>query len=172
MKRCVSHILLPGILFISACMSTSPVHAHGVSLFAMADGTRILGTAAYDNHKPMSNASIALLDMDGALLRELITNDKGAFSCEIIQPGAYTLELETLDGHRASCSVTIDPAAKPLWDGKGVSHTISGAELAELRMDIHELKESIRLHDVIGGIGYIVGILGLIMFVKGRNAES
>lgn len=48
----------------------------------------------------------------------------------------------------------------------------SGADLMLLREDIAHLKDKIYLHDILGGIGYIVGIAGLIALRNARKIKQ
>jgi nickel transport protein len=43
-------------------------------------------------------------------------------------------------------------------------------ELAPIKRDLAELKEpKIDFRDILGGIGYIIGFMGIIMYFKSRN---
>ena len=63
-------------------------------------------------------------------------------------------------------------------EGKGVSAVLSDSRLTELvekavvkqvlplREQIEQFEEKIRLHDILGGIGYIVGVMGIVFYLK------
>lgn len=49
------------------------------------------------------------------------------------------------------------------------------AKLESIRLDIDELRraqEQVRLHDILGGIGYLFGIFGLIAILRSREKKS
>jgi hypothetical protein len=47
-----------------------------------------------------------------------------------------------------------------------------GRQIATLRQDLDKWKAQLRLQDVLGGIGYILGITGLVFFLGGRRKEK
>jgi hypothetical protein len=44
-----------------------------------------------------------------------------------------------------------------------------GRQIAALRKDLDKWKAQLRLQDLLGGIGYILGIMGLVFFLGGRR---
>ncbi len=42
-------------------------------------------------------------------------------------------------------------------------------EIRPLRRQLEEAQNRARLRDILGGIGYIVGVMGLVFFLKGRR---
>jgi len=44
-------------------------------------------------------------------------------------------------------------------------------QLKPLRREIQELKEKSGLRDILGGIGYIFGLLGLVAFLRERKQK-
>ena len=71
--------------------------------------------------------------------------------------------VEVEEGHRATV-VAVFSDAKP----SSVNQT-SDESLLLLRGDIAQLRDKIYLHDILGGIGYIVGIAGIAAWLKARK---
>ena len=69
--------------------------------------------------------------------------------------------VEGEEGHRAA--ITADRVAPS---------NNKGADLMLLREDIAHLKTQIYLRDILGGIGYIVGIVGLFAWWNARKIKS
>jgi nickel transport protein len=77
----------------------------------------------------------------------------------------------------ASAPVMKGPAASGI-EGEGVSAPLSESRLAALvekavmkqvlplREQIEQYEEKIRLHDILGGIGYIIGLMGIVFYLK------
>lgn len=63
-------------------------------------------------------------------------------------------------------------------EGEGVSAVLSDSRLTELvekavmkqvlplREQIEQYEEKVRLHDILGGIGYIIGLMGVVLYLK------
>lgn len=62
------------------------------------------------------------------------------------------------------------PQAPAMYSG-AVSAAVA-RQIEPLAEQIDSLESSIRLHDVIGGVGYIVGIFGLLAFLRARRADA
>ena len=45
-------------------------------------------------------------------------------------------------------------------------------QVGPLRQQIDQYRQSVRVHDVLGGIGYIAGLVGLILYLKGRSRRK
>ena len=87
------------------------------------------------------------------------TDRDGQFSypINITTEGAIKVVIEGEEGHRASIVANRVSAQ---------ATNNSDNSLMLVREDISKLKDKIYLHDIIGGIGYIVGIFGLWALVR------
>ena len=45
-------------------------------------------------------------------------------------------------------------------------------QIRPLREQLDRYEEKVRLHDILGGIGFIVGAMGLVLYVKSRGARG
>lgn len=56
-------------------------------------------------------------------------------------------------------------------DGAAIEDAVSRA-IAPLREQIAEERSRVHLRDAVGGIGYIVGLMGAIAYVKARRGQG
>ena len=80
-----------------------------------------------------------------------------AYPINTTTEGAIKVVIEGEEGHRAS--IVANRVSTQASNN-------SGNALMLVREDISKLKDKIYLHDIIGGIGYIVGIFGLWALVR------
>jgi len=52
---------------------------------------------------------------------------------------------------------------------KGEIQEIVRREIRPVRQQLLEYEDATRIHDIVGGIGYIAGVFGLVFFLKGRK---
>lgn len=170
------------------------VYAHKVKLFATAAGDVISGYAYFPGGGRITNMPIQVQTTDGHLLGTILTNTQGEFTYTVTQKSAHTFLLDTGDGHQASYTVKAEelsdnlptpPNHSKLLTPKSIAATspvpvnsttvetaISPQELEKLldkairplREQLETYQEKIYLHDILGGIGYIFGIMGLIFY--------
>jgi nickel transport protein len=60
------------------------------------------------------------------------------------------------------------PAAATLDDLQAAVEKAVGRHIIPLRREIEQYRQSVLVHDVLGGIGYIVGVCGLVFYLKAR----
>ncbi len=151
-----------------------PVLAHRLNVFATVEGNKIAGYVYVSGGGRAREARITVLGPDGKELQKLRTNARGEFAFTVKQRVDYTIVAETGDGHRASYTVkaTELPA---VGAGEGAEPAPAKVETAvvrqiqALREELRRHEERVRLRDILGGIGYIFGVMGLILYFKSRK---
>jgi nickel transport protein len=138
------------------------VHAHGLRLAVQSDAEGLRGVATYADGSAAAGSAVELLAGERVLL-ESRTDTEGRFRLPVSESGTYTVAVHGDEGHRAEAIAVFKPAAG------GVSVAALREELAPLREDIARLEQRLRLQDIIGGIGYIVGALGLVAWWRARR---
>ncbi|PCJ56630.1 MAG: hypothetical protein COA73_11750 [Candidatus Hydrogenedentota bacterium] len=166
------------MLIVLSIYSTSAV-AHGVNLFVRTEGGMFIGKATYDDGKPVVGATTGVYNGDDVQIEELTTDRDGMFRYTHDGDMNLLFTVTTPDGHRVSYRGTDDEEEiehrHEHGDMNGEADLIHEIEyliqreLGDVREDIHRLENTIRFHDVVGGIGYIVGVLGLIALLKRRQ---
>ncbi|KYK79569.1 hypothetical protein SC383S_05795, partial [Aggregatibacter actinomycetemcomitans SC383s] len=74
--------------------------------------------------------------------------------------------VEGEEGHRATV------VADRITANAGATTRAGDESLLLLRGDIAQLRDKIYLHDILGGIGYIVGIAGIAAWLKARKLRK
>ena len=178
----------------------SPAMAHGVRLFARAGEHGIEGYVYVSGGGRVPGTTVEVADAEGAIVAELTTDHDGRFRFSPAMPGPHRFTVETQDGHRAESIVAAVEAGSDEADPHPPTATnheddhLAGAEgpaepiashdlealveravqrqLAPLHEELDRYTHRVRIHDIIGGIGYIVGATGLLALVKRRPSSS
>lgn len=148
------------VITVLACCWTIDARGHGMSLFASHDGKTITGTAKYHANVPVVDAEVTVTAGDESEWWKTRTNQKGKFIIDVSPHDTYLVTVDADGGHRTETKV--------VGTSKGAS-SASNVQIEELRREIHELKNSIRLRDILGGLGYILGIVGIAMYFKAKE---
>ena len=134
--------------------------AHSLHVFAQYDGNTVSGKAYYSDMTPAAETYMEILQagQDSPLLEGKTDRDgQFAYPINTAAEGAIKVVIEGEEGHRASIVANRVSAQ---------ATNNSDNALMLVREDISKLKDKIYLHDIIGGIGYIVGIFGLWALIR------
>ena len=195
-------------------LSVNPGLAHSLKVFAAFDGRRICGSAYVPGGRRLAGATVEIHDGTGQKLGETVTDARGAFAFEPVRLCDHRFVVDTGDGHRADCLVSVaelngalsataqtagsaaaarpgsDAGRRPRQDANsapasghgsapfapdGIRETVQAAiraELKPLREQIDRYEARVRLHDILGGIGYILGVAGILFFATGRQRKA
>ena len=185
------------ILFLSLLLPPL-CYAHRVHLFAWVQGDRVHTDSTFPTKKKVVGGMVRVYDPSGAKLLEGKTDEKGAFSFKIPKRTDLRIVLETSMGHRTEFLLPAeeikDMKEKPLLtdkikDGDHVSPATLQEDMEQIRKIMEEVIDSRlrpitgklarlekergpRLTDIIGGIGYILGLMGLVLYFKSRRERS
>lgn len=172
--------------------------AHGLEVFATAAGGTVEGYVYYDGGTPARNLAVSVLDPNGEELSTVRTGEDGRFTYQPVHAADHRFVAETDDGHRATYTIragelsrsgrsAIRPAeppaaepqavptpaaAPPAFDDAALAQVVDASvarQLVPLREQLAGLEQQRRLQDVLGGMGYLVGLAGLVHFVKARS---
>ena len=179
-------------------LSAPPVEAHQLKLFAAAEGERIEGSVYFAGGGAAGGAAVTVRGPDGRLLAELVADGEGHFAFAAGQRVDHRLSAATGEGHSAEWTVSAAelpaglaqaaggrPAAGPtpadppagrdavvLPDAAALESMIERAvarQVRPLREELLAAQGRARVSDVLGGIGYIVGIAGLALWWRARR---
>lgn len=178
---------------VFALIVAAPAQAHKIGIFATAGEGVIQGECFSSGGGAVAGATIEVTaGIDGEKLGETITDAEGRFRFEIIRNVDHTFVLGTKDGHRAAYTVPaseifgvpraplngVEDVGQPEQNSMIINHFDARVELAvakamqPLRHQLDEYQRRATMHDILGGIGYIVGIMGLIFFLRGRKPSN
>ncbi|MBC15770.1 MAG: hypothetical protein CL942_01830 [Desulfovibrio sp.] len=182
---------------ITLCLAATS-RAHKVNLFAYVDGNSIVTDSGYSRSKRVHDGIIEVYDAaTGTMLLSGETDDNGKYDFIIpdearSQKMDLLLRLKAGTGHQAEWTVKYTEygaakgpfaASEPEHGHKAVAvsqeSTITASEvevvvrreLAPLKQMVSEMHQSgPGVTEIVGGIGYIVGLFGIVAYMKSRRS--
>lgn len=175
-----------------------PAFAHKLKVFASAEGTKITGYAYFPGGGRASDLPVVIRGPGGQTLGKTRTDEEGRFEFQATRRCDHLIFVKTGTGHAASFTVSSGELSRDLpevgeratqetetfqqiaevpshaKEGKNTRAVVERAvnrQIRPLREELDAYHSRARLHEVIGGIGYIVGITGLIFFLRGRRSS-
>ena len=185
-----------GLACVVVALSAGRAAGHDLRLWAAAEeGATIRGRAYFPGGAPARGMMVHVVNDAGQPLGEVRTDDSGAFAFEARVRCDHRFIAESLEGH--GDSVTVEAAALPLElpsvaKAEATAHTAADHGHAEhddvdlhhaveesvarhvgaLRRQLRAYEDKRRLHEIIGGIGYIVGVTGIAFYCLGRRRRA
>ena len=188
---CIPRLLLAFCALLGLALSPSQeALAHRVNIFAYSDGQNVHVHAGFSRSQPARNAEISVsLPGKDTLLLTLKTNEAGDCSFPIpAEASQYGLNIRVNagEGHAntwsmgkeefgakpqsASESPSEPPSKQGSQEEMATNHanlqelvrTELAQQLAPLRLELAETREKIRFTDILGGIGWLVGLAGIV----------
>lgn len=192
--------LLIGIWAFGLLLVPNAVLAHKVTIFAWVEGHTVFTESKFSGGRVARNARIEVYNMAGDKLLEGQTDDQGKFDFQPPQPEALRIVLLAGAGHRNEWRLAADefgngatatPTPKPVVAAAPVptkddrtAVSLSPGELQALVEQSLDKKLAPILHrlgavdagpslsDIIGGIGYIIGLVGLAAYLQSRRKSG
>jgi len=172
--------------------------AHRVGVYAIKKENIIEGEGGFGKGRPCKDCDIVVLDQNGQELTKGKTDDQGFFKITISPENAKVAHKVIMDGgpgHRAEWVLEggneVSPDAKEVTESKtdnAQKIDLSSSNIETLRMVVREevrraiepiQKDLMRTMDsgpgfreIFGGIGYIVGIAALLLYLRGREKKD
>jgi nickel transport protein len=184
------------ILFLTAIIligSNGPALAHKVMIFAWVEGDTVFTESKFSGGKKAINAPVVIFDKNGKKLLEGKTDNKGEFSFKIPKLTDLRIVLNAAMGHKAEWTVPESEiretgnivekksAAEPSGQigvglsKKEVKKIVEDSLDKKLRPIVRMITESKNndpsLIEIIGGIGYIFGLMGVALYFKNRRKK-
>jgi nickel transport protein len=184
------------ILFMASLFVISiniPALAHKVTIFAWAEGDTIFTESKFSGGKRAINAQVLVFDIQGKQLLQGKTDLNGEFSFKIPKITDLRIVLNAAMGHKAEWTIPeseIREASGHLENKRtGESSQPSAVGLSrqeikdlfddsldrKLRPIVRMLNESQSkgpsVTEIVGGIGYIFGLMGLALYFKNRGKQ-
>jgi nickel transport protein len=179
---CKSVRVLCTVLAAAAMLTGGVAHAHKLKLFAMGEGKEISGYAYFPGGGRAVGLTVQAMAPDGSKLGEATTNAQGEFTIPATRRCDYTLVAQTLDGHKATfvvespspAAAPAEPAAAPISDERALSAIDRAVRkhVDPLREQLESYEERTRFRDILGGIGYIMGLGGLAFYFLGARRRT
>ena len=168
-------------------------YAHSIHIFATASGDTITGSAYYPGGSKYRNGTIKIYSPDKQLLGQSKTDENGNFEFKAKFYSDHIFTVTTHDGHKAQHTLSAHELPEDLAklhlktlpsekaNGAADVHNEElqkiiiaavSKEINPLRQQIQNYEHKIRLRDVLGGIGYILGITGIAFYFLGRKKSQ
>ena len=183
-------------LFLYSTMR-SEVYGHKVYIFAWTEGDTVYTESYFPGKKRVKGGLITVFDPSGAKLLEGRTDDSGAFSFKIPRKVDLRLVLDASMGHKTEAVLKAEEmtggSSEPVLDELKAREPAGpieskGADLERIKVVVEEAIEAklgpIRkqlarmekekkasLTDILGGIGYILGLMGIGLYFKSRSKK-
>jgi len=171
--------------------------AHRVTVFAWVEGESVHTESKFSGGKPVNGGEILVYDLAGNPLLSGKTDEQGEFSFKMPKKIGMKIVLQAGMGHRGEWTIPLsevaphEPNPEPAVSQK-TSSTASEAREAASSVSLdqirHVLDQSLdqrlnpvlkslaetrdkgpTLRDVLGGIGYILGLMGLAAYIHFRR---
>lgn len=172
---------------LAVCM-LSPLSAlaHKLNLFTFVEGNQISVEAYFPDGKKARNSDVQILDTQGQVLVSGVTDERGVYlyaaptqmamrivvNAGLGHQAEYDLSVEEWSGNAEITAPEIQPSTPPSNNNPdpapvGLQRAVAQA-IKPLALEIAQLRQRTTLADIIGGIGFIIGILGFIAYWKAR----
>jgi nickel transport protein len=188
----------PVALVALVALMPAPAYAHKLNVFASAEGTTIRGKVYFSGGTPAQDVAVTALSPTGQQIGQTKTDAEGHFAMEARFRCDYRLLAETGDGHGGEYTLTASVLPNdlpPLPAGEKVEgespHTgehafaeptstvvasfdqigLLRAEIVRLEQQLNAYENRVRMTDVLGGIGYIVGLTGAAYYYLGARRK-
>ncbi len=192
--RCL--FVTPVLLLLLMLFPLTAVHAHKVNLFAYAEGNSVVVEGFFTDGKVADKAQIQVFSPSGDRLVQGVADDEGIFVFEIPEITDLRISLYAGMGHRAEFTLPADEirsamaaagersnaSASTQAGGTAVAadsaaieamvrQAVSEATLPLVR-NLSELNDRRTASDIIGGVGFIVGIVGVFFYLRARSLQG
>ena len=193
-KESPSHVIPFALVFVLFLALASTAFGHKVYLFAWIEGDTVYTESYLSGKKKVRGGLVKVFDPAGRKLLEGKTDEKGKFSFKIPRNTDLRIVLEATMGHKAEFLLKADDVSgieksqATTSDRKSEvpSSSVVKVDIEQVKLLMEETLDSrlrpiLRtlatiqeergpgLTEIIGGIGYIFGVMGLILYLKGRK---
>ncbi len=164
--------LAAGILFAGSA------HAHELNVFATVESGVIHARVTYRDGTPAKNAQVSIHGPQNENLASLSADADGRVEYQTVEHVRHVVIAETEDGHRAQFDISADQLGSESSphgvhiEPHDLDARIAGAvakEIRPLREQLDQYEQSTRFRDILGGIGFIVGLAGVVALVKANK---
>ena len=180
-------------------ISVKATLAHKVNVFGYREVNCIIGEAYFSDGSPCKKCLVEIYDKQGKKIAQTTTDERGKFKVLVNEKGSVKIKLIAGEGHLAEYEIeglkevteknqasSQKEISKKIVKSKNsqIQTSISKDELKKIvrevvaeeteciksiLMDLKKDMNKAKIHEIIGGIGYIFGIWGIIALLKTRK---
>ncbi len=151
-KRLKGRLVFP-LSLVLFLIAVPRANAHGINVTARVEGDRVLTESYFNSKIKVIDGQIKVFGPNGGLLLEGKTDANGIYSFKIPQETDLRIVLESAMGHRAEYVLKADE--------------IMGKSLSKIQK-----KRGPGFYEVMGGIGLILGLTGLTLYLRSRKRKK
>jgi len=178
------HLLLGAVLLL---IYVAPVDAHHSSIDAYLEGDVIGGDVRFGSGQPGANVSVEVWLASGELVEKVETDSDGHFTFRPTRSVDHRFVYDPGDGHRCETRVAAASLPAPVRSRRDDDSSIGlisnddlrvaveeavSKQVAPLRRELADARRAVQIRDVVGGLGYILGIVGIYCFLRSRRVTS
>lgn len=180
------------LIFASILGTTSPVLAHKVVLVVYVTGSLVEGEVGFSNGDIAAGAIVEVFGPNGEQLHRLQTDSDGFFEFDAKSRVDHIVKVDLGAGHVAEARVAAAElptslggevavatnaenspatAAAPASsaDLEAMIQAAVASQIRPLRQQLAQYENKVRWNDVLGGIGYILGLTGIAAYLQSRR---
>ena len=177
------------------CLLVSSASAHEMNIFVQrVEGQTIQGKVYFKDGAAAQDIEVLAADPAGATIGTTRTDAEGLFAIKAQYRCDHTLTGRTADGHETRKPAVVKAAQLsadlPLrGDATAAAPVIAiapaegsaaapqavealSAQLDQVREQLDRLENTTRFRDILGGIGYILGLSGIAFYLLARRAAK
>ncbi len=192
------HKLLISLAFstLLLLMPASVVFAHKVNIFAYVEGDTVYTESYFPDGTKVKDGMVEVYDSQGMKLLEGKTDEKGEFSFKPPKKDDLKIVLIASLGHKNSYTLSADELAGIIVTEKPQEPESIESEVKEvMQVDLEQIKriidsslteklkpimkqltkaqqKQVSFTEVVGGIGYIFGIMGIILYFASKKKKG
>lgn len=193
----IARPLFPVLFFLALIFMVGSANAHKVNMFAHVEGGKVTVEGYFSDGKPAEKSQIQVFSPSGERLLTGTADDDGVFAFDVPQISDLRITLYAGMGHRAEYTVPEAELAGAAAAQNGTGSTVEGAggtspasvgvaadeidavvrkavgeALHPVMRNLSELKEQRTFSDIMGGIGFIFGLIGIFFYLKARKTAG
>ncbi len=154
-----------------------PLAAHGFNGFSSVKDGRVYVEVYYSRGGKPHGAKIRVFDKDNNLLLEDTVNNDGTYSFVPPEKTDLVIRVDAGEGHFWTDTVKADLLGEIASDGRTGDDPPARPQKTPETVTISkekfvEMQSEIRLRDVLGGIGCIVGLTGAAMYFLSKRQKK
>lgn len=184
------------VLALLSALAASPALAHRLNAFAAVDGLMIRGAAYFPGMGVARGLDVKVLAPDGSLIATTTTDDAGRFAVVARERIDHRVVIDGGDGHSAVVIIRAAEFPESLPQapsGAADMPTVGGVptppasaaplplaleaaidsavarHIGPLREQLDAFENAVRFRDILGGLGWIIGLTGVACWVAARR---
>lgn len=192
------HKLLISLAFLTLLllMPASVVFAHKVNIFAYVEGDTVYTESYFPDGTKVKDGIVEVYDSQGIKLLEGKSDEKGEFNFKPPKKDDLEIVLIASMGHKNSYTLSADELAGIIVTEKPQEPESRESEVKEvMQVDLEQIKriidsslneklkpimkqlakaqqKEVSFTEVVGGIGYIFGIMGIILYFASKKKKG